>query len=1185
MLYFKTIEEIAFNYARQLGVSIEFNNKNAFSTPNKIVLPKLKISDANSERLLYGLMAHEAGHIHFSDFGLFSTINNPIMQEMVNALEDCRIEYLMGQRYTGALENLNYVSQCIYRMHWEQFHDLTKQCKLKLIIRYLILQVQAQSLNYYNAKELALLFQKQLKCLINPNKIELLDKFLPLVIKQKDTQGIYDLVCDIYNLFYTKDFFVPNFESFVLANNTISTFDLNNAKALAKYYGQDFHEPVLGPNKEIYNICSCQELIDQYGLDATEQDLNENFVPNFIAPLFPEFNNNQINLHNLVKEANTKDILSSQNLANQAAGNLQEASFLCKNKIQRSRIYNHNFPLLDVTEQLAKLSHANIEGNQPTTSKSLPTKVDNKKFAPLDNRFNPLYGAFKDQKSFIKAIDDYKALLDSYDHDEFMIHNFINYDFSYLEHDMGYSSFKTKKYHQLGRPNLSLELTTRIVLERLANPMRYQTALLWTNVPAYYPISEKIQNFMSIQELRMEHIKELRNTKINAPTQDDEIEQLNEQTLKKYHELSQHYSLASNMTCNLDMLREQCSDMPTFRYDHSSLEFDLLHLDESFNLKEISVKIKDQMILSLIERRKAAQFQRHEAILKELNLYDKRNIDPILSIDPNLYCKDSSGNVYLKYYYKRSLVAKDALLKSGLNYSHQAIPKIVDRNFYVPISNYYRINRKSKSSSKKDDGLQYYFDAPEEHYLQELFKDPLYISSWSQEANPQSDNNIAGTKSLTELEAQYDSLPINVRRDNTLYQRYIRFLNNLFLTRENDQLYFHNELIDSYQHCKFNLRDPRAENTFADALREYYFTRYNKQKSSLIPQKDNNITSAFRNDVQQAIIQVLGQNDSDDTTRPWGVDYRINMDMLRDRDFVSMLLSLDRDRNLQTKDWLYAKPYIENALGYENIQALSKDLINKEQQIFVKGVKQNLKALRMLLEHRLSAYITAKNNSSNHGKELQIRKAQFILLGENKIFKQKNFVLQKDTLVHLLVDVSSSMSDKQSYVKNNFECEYNNAGYIACQSALNIALSLENLDNIGCEVTYFPGAIPQKPCLTVLYEHEKASDMAPFFLQIPRFYTPTAKAIEYTLNRMSGQEYERKIIILITDGMPDKPQDTINAMCKAKQQSVEFYSIGIFDDRDVQKMVKFIFPDIHSLDDFHQLPKVLSKIIADRFTI
>ena len=68
MSYLKTIEEIASNYARKLGVNVKFASNLAYSTQDTIVLPRLEQLDGISERLLYGLMTHEAGHIHYSDF-------------------------------------------------------------------------------------------------------------------------------------------------------------------------------------------------------------------------------------------------------------------------------------------------------------------------------------------------------------------------------------------------------------------------------------------------------------------------------------------------------------------------------------------------------------------------------------------------------------------------------------------------------------------------------------------------------------------------------------------------------------------------------------------------------------------------------------------------------------------------------------------------------------------------------------------------------------------------------------------------------------------------------------------------------------------------------------------------------------------------------------------------------------
>ena len=401
---------------------------------------------------------------------------------------------------------------------------------------------------------------------------------------KNDTNGIYQLVSEIYQLFATENFFVPNFERFVLANNTNSTFNLNNAKALAKLYGQSFSAPTFkGHKKEALDICSCESLIAKSGLNLSESEVNEQFIPEFIAPSIPEYNDDIVNLKYMVQCTSLDDINQSHELSNNAVGNLQEASFLCKSTAKRERIYNQNFPLASFTDQLQTLlnldeqnsstsasarasagscaclnasssaascsSTASCSGTNASASTRASTKdgfgsaaktkantklkgkgsnndtdksIDHTKndCAPLDMRFNPLYGPYKDKVSLLKAINLYQLhlRLNSDTYTDSNSHEFIKHNFNVLTNEIELTPQEQDIYERLIKPNLSLELATRILLMQVANPMRYRMLLRYVNLPHFYQSTEDIDAFVNIQNQRLAYINKLRAIEINAPT-------------------------------------------------------------------------------------------------------------------------------------------------------------------------------------------------------------------------------------------------------------------------------------------------------------------------------------------------------------------------------------------------------------------------------------------------------------------------------------------------------------------------------------------------------------------------------------------------------------------------------------------------------------------------------------------
>ena len=103
------------NYARQFGVTIEVKGAHAYSTHNSIVIPELDLRDPTLARLTYGFLAHEAGHLRYSNFEICSQLKNEVLLRIVNSLEDGRIEYLMARNFVGVYENLELLNQCLMR--------------------------------------------------------------------------------------------------------------------------------------------------------------------------------------------------------------------------------------------------------------------------------------------------------------------------------------------------------------------------------------------------------------------------------------------------------------------------------------------------------------------------------------------------------------------------------------------------------------------------------------------------------------------------------------------------------------------------------------------------------------------------------------------------------------------------------------------------------------------------------------------------------------------------------------------------------------------------------------------------------------------------------------------------------------------------------------------------------------
>lgn len=91
----------------QVGLKFTMGGSVAWSSGGQINLPALPYQDAKSQRLACGMIMHEGGHESHTDYQSWDTIkHDPAMANMVNRLEDIRIEKKQIERYPGAKAKL-----------------------------------------------------------------------------------------------------------------------------------------------------------------------------------------------------------------------------------------------------------------------------------------------------------------------------------------------------------------------------------------------------------------------------------------------------------------------------------------------------------------------------------------------------------------------------------------------------------------------------------------------------------------------------------------------------------------------------------------------------------------------------------------------------------------------------------------------------------------------------------------------------------------------------------------------------------------------------------------------------------------------------------------------------------------------------------------------------------------------
>lgn len=159
-------------------------------------------------------------------------------------------------------------------------------------------------------------------------------------------------------------------------------------------------------------------------------------------------------------------------------------------------------------------------------------------------------------------------------------------------------------------------------------------------------------------------------------------------------------------------------------------------------------------------------------------------------------------------------------------------------------------------------------------------------------------------------------------------------------------------------------------------------------------------------------------------------------------------------------------------------------------------------------------------------------------VGDARVFVQRNHRAAPNTAFHLLVDTSSSMEDVVNVANRApaSRCD------IALQSALVLALALEAIRGVNPAVTAFPG---RTGATSVLRHGERVRQNAGRFALRAGGGTPMAPAMWYAASVLMAQKEPRKVLMVLTDGMPDNTSATRDIVSRCIATGIEVIGVGI----------------------------------------
>lgn len=187
-------------------------------------------------------------------------------------------------------------------------------------------------------------------------------------------------------------------------------------------------------------------------------------------------------------------------------------------------------------------------------------------------------------------------------------------------------------------------------------------------------------------------------------------------------------------------------------------------------------------------------------------------------------------------------------------------------------------------------------------------------------------------------------------------------------------------------------------------------------------------------------------------------------------------------------------------------------------------------ALRTRLQGLLQAQ-TQKRCSIGRRGALHPGSLHRLQTGNPRIFRREAEQAGLNTAVHILLDVSGSMSGIPIV--------------LAKQACFAVAKALENIKGVNPAVTSFPAMASTSSVFPIMRHGQKVPDC---FDINASGGTPLAAALWWVMQTMLFLKEQRKIILIITDGVPDSTHAAIHAVTVAQKLGYEVYGLGIRDE-------------------------------------
>ena len=216
------------------------------------------------------------------------------------------------------------------------------------------------------------------------------------------------------------------------------------------------------------------------------------------------------------------------------------------------------------------------------------------------------------------------------------------------------------------------------------------------------------------------------------------------------------------------------------------------------------------------------------------------------------------------------------------------------------------------------------------------------------------------------------------------------------------------------------------------------------------------------------------------------------------------------------------------------------------------------RALRTKLQGLLQSQVLRRSSPSRHGK-LCGHDLYRIAVHDPRLFLKNESVTGIDTAVHILLDISGSMTSRID---------------LACASCYSVALALAAIPGISVGVSAFPADYKEDVTATVSPLLRHGERVVNSFGVEAHGSTPMTEALWWVLGMLSTLPEHRKVVLVVTDGYPDDPETAKETITAAQRMGMDVLGIGIN-----APIISSIIPVSETITDIHELAPAMFRLL------